>query len=74
MVRLSKNTLGMLIAKYRAVLLRMLRKEIVVLAAAADLLLAAPAPMPRWKRYGPTVPSASKTATRSFCITTAMRR
>lgn len=44
MVRLSKNTLGMLIAKYRAVLLRMLRKEIVVLAAAADLLLAAPAP------------------------------
>ena len=43
MVRMSKNTLGMLIAKYRSVLLRMIRQEVVVLAV-SGLLLAAPAP------------------------------
>ncbi len=42
MLKLSKNTLGMLIAKYRAVLLR-LRRGAVVSVAAAGLLLAAPA-------------------------------
>ncbi len=42
MLKLSKNAIGMLIAKYRTVLLHMLRKEGVALAV-SGLLLAAPA-------------------------------